>query len=371
MNSWIVAWSYFARPRSSRAFLSLVARSAMIGLALSLVVLITTLSVMNGFERDIREHILSRSPHVLVMGARNNKPVTTPVLQRQNFELTRMLLPQHQYQQVNVIFTDQVDVPKVSTAFSQKFSAMGRLDLLYFKEKTLMGQPIALKKEITLSGMSRVDDLPQVYLPVSMKDEFIGINTMPMQGFWLQNPYKTEPLEKELAAIQPGVKLLSWKKSHATLFEALQSEKTLLTLVLTFLIGLIYVQLALTLLLIYQDKEKDMVALYFFCGNWGAVYRTFFFYGAINIVCGTIAGLFLGWKLSVNLPTIVGVIERYFSIRLLPYERYYSKVFPSDFHWDDWGFIGLSTLILGLFFCHLIIQQFVRQPVAHLLRKHQ
>lgn len=371
VNCYNVAWSYFWRPRSSRAFLSLVARSAMVGLALSLMVLITTVSVMNGFERDIREHILSRSPHVLMMGTQNSQPVKTPIITEQKFELTRMLMPQYQYQQINVVFSDEIDSPKVSTAFASRFSSFGSLEVLYFKEKTLLGQPIAVKKEIALSGQARVDDLPQIYLPRSMKHDFAGVNCLSMQGYWLKNPYQTEMLESELTANYPEAKLMSWKKSHASLFEALQSEKTLMMLVLSFLIALIYVQLALTLLLIYQDKEKDMIALYFFSGGWSAVYRAFFLYGAFNIISGTVTGLFLGWQLAIWLPSIVRIIEFYFGIRFLPYERYYSTSFPSDFHWHDWASIGACTLILGLCFCHFIIQQFVKQPVAHLLRKHQ
>lgn len=371
MNCYNVAWSYFWRPRSSRAFLSLVARSAMVGLALSLMVLITTVSVMNGFERDIREHILSRAPHVMMMGMQNTDPVKTAIVTEQKFELTRMLMPQYQYQQINVIFSDDIESPKVSTAFASRFASLGSLELLYFKEKTLLGQPIAVKKEIALSGQARVDDLPQIYLPGAMKNDFGGLNCLSMQGYWLKNPYQTEVLENELLTSHPAAKLMSWKKSHASLFEALQSEKTLMMLVLSFLIALIYVQLALTLLLIYQDKEKDMVALYFFSGGWGAVYRTFFLYGAFNIISGTMTGLLLGWQLAVWLPSIVRVVEINFGVRFLPYERYYSTAFPSDFHWQDWTMIGVLTLVLGLCFCHLIVHQFVKQPVAHLLRKHQ
>lgn len=343
----------------------------MVGLALSLVVLITTISVMNGFEHDIRDHILSRAPHLLVMGSQPQLAVTTPLVTEQKFEMTRMLLPQYQYQQINIIFSDDIELPKVSTAFASRFSAVGQLDLLYFKEKTLMGQPIAVKKEIALSGSVRLDEVPQIYLPSSMKSEFIGLSLLPMQGYWLKNPYQTELLEKELLAYQPSAKLASWKKSHASLFEALQSEKTLMMVVLSFLIGLIYVQLALTLLLIYQDKEKDMVALYFFSGGPKAVYRTFFLYGAFNIISGTLSGLFFGWQLAIWLPSLVKLIEKSFGIRFLPYERYYSSSFPSDFHWQDFGIVGVCTILLGLLFCHMIVQQFVRQPIAHLLRKHQ
>jgi ABC-type lipoprotein release transport system permease subunit len=326
---------------------------------------------MNGFERDIREHILSRSPHVLLIGAQTTQSLNHDIVTIKRFYLTRMLAPQYQYQQINVIFSDEIVEPKVSTAFAARFPSTGRLELLYFKDKSLMGQPIAIKKDIMLSGSVIVDDMMQVYLPSSMITDFTSMSYMPMEGFWLKNPYSTDTLEKELLSQQPSAKVVAWKKSYAALFEALQSEKILMTLVLSFLIALIYIQLALTLLLIYQDKEKDMVALYFFSGGRQAVYRVFFIYGALNIISGTAAGLLLGWQLAQNLPWVVKKIETWCHIRFLPYERYYSTSFPSDFHWQEWANIGFWTLLIGLLFCHFIINQFIKQPIEHLLRKQQ
>jgi ABC-type lipoprotein release transport system permease subunit len=98
-----LAWLYFAKPQSS-SLLKIIPRAAMLGLAFSLTIFITTLSVMNGFERDIRDRLLNRAPHLILF---EEKKINTELLEpaiRKNikaqefFVQTKMILPDFSYQ---------------------------------------------------------------------------------------------------------------------------------------------------------------------------------------------------------------------------------------------------------------------------------
>jgi len=347
----------------------------MFGLALSLIVLIATLSVMNGFERDIRDKLLSRTPHITALGTHQLDPYSLPLLEpflkkTEKFYHTKMLLADYGYLQVTVIFSDSIVEPKISTALLSHVSSIKPLKLLYFSSKKALFN--TMPSLITITPLTSVeDDQLDIFLPLSEKDRFTGLIVTPMQGIWLNNPMLVDQSSNMLRSYYPTTHFVTWRESYASLFEALTSEKRLIFVVLSLLIVLIYVQLGLTLLLIFKEKEKDMVALYFFFNGWSSVYRIFFYYGLFNVVFGTFLGCLGGYCVALYLPDMIMLLEKIFHCTVLPYEQYYSKHLPSEVRWDDILFIGSATLIAGTLAAHLIAKSVLSKKIDQLLRHNQ
>jgi lipoprotein-releasing system permease protein len=369
-----LAWIYFYKPKTT-SLLKIIPRAAMFGLALSLVILIATLSVMNGFERDIRDKLLSRTPHLTALGTQqiDVKSIAElePLLRKtENFYHTKMLLPDDQYLQVNVIFSDTIEQPTVSSALVKTIGPIKPIKLMCFSRKKALWQPIPMIVSIT--PVFVIDDQQlDIFLPLSDKDLFKGLIMQPMQGFWLDNPLLVDQAESLLKNQYPKVSFISWKQTYSSLFEALQSEKRLIFIVLSLLIVLIYVQLALTLLLIFKEKEKDTITLYFFLKARSSIYRVFLSYGLLNVIFGTMLGCFGGYAFAHFLPDIIVCFERIFHCTVLPYEQYYSKHLPSEVRLDDVIFIGIVTLLAGIIACHFIVKNILSKKIDQLLRDHQ
>lgn len=376
MSAIKLAWLYFSKPQSS-SLLKIIPRAAMLGLAFSLTIFITTLSVMNGFERDIRDRLLNRAPHLIIFEEKKINPdILNPTIRKnikaqEFFVQTKMILPDFSYQQVQVIFSELIDDVTVSTALAAQTNCLDMdLKLMTFKSKKALWQPVPII--VTIVPVKELPDSQLiVYLPIAYKEKFKGLQLYPIQGIWLNNIMAVDDLDKALKEQDPSLMTVTWKKSYATIFDALLSEKRLISVVLTLLIVLIYVQLALTLILVFKDKEKDMIALYFFKGGARSVYDTFYLYGALNVTLGVILGCFGGFFVSKSLPTIVNFLENLFNFHILPYQQYYVKVFPSEFLWEDLIISGSVSLIVGLATTHLIVKYVSQKKMEQLLRQYQ
>jgi lipoprotein-releasing system permease protein len=374
VEHFLLAWAYFYRPKT-HSLLKIIPRAAMFGLALSLIVLITTLSVMNGFERDIRDKLLSRTPHLLAPGNHlvesQYLPALQPLLQKTEcFYHTKMLLPDYNYLQVNVIFSDGVDEPTLSSALFKMIDKIAPMKLMFFTNKKVLWQPVPVLT--TIEPVKVIDDQQlDIFLPVAEKERFKGLVMSPMQGFWFNEPFLVDQAQAILQKTYPKVYFVSWKETYKSLFEALHSEKRLIFVVLSLLITLIYVQLALTLLLIFKDKEKDMISLYFFMNGWNSVYKIFFYYGLLNITFGVVLGCIGGWVVAHSLPDVIIFFEKVFHCTVLPYDQYYSKHLPSEVRIDDIIFIAITTFILGVLACHFIVKSVSVKKIDQLLRQHQ
>ena len=141
-----IALRYFLFPKKDTP--KLIPRAGMIGLALSITVLLTTLSVMNGFDSHIKEKVISRMPHI--SSPTLSKYEMDKVSQDQGFEIskvgefyqTRLLVPKWQYVQVHVFISGEFDVPTISSSLAHQFNWNGpsEINLWGFTQKKIFGK---------------------------------------------------------------------------------------------------------------------------------------------------------------------------------------------------------------------------------------
>ncbi len=347
-----VAWAYFKSSHTKVRSLRLIARGAMLGLALSLMILIMTLSVMNGFERDLRKKLLTQSPHIIAFHTHDlivPATVSSRVAKVEKSYQVRLLLPQFQFQQIYVSVTDRVLSRQISTALLAEKNIPEKIEFVGLKSPGSQFTQFSLDGFHSFSDPSPLLLLPLVDLPF-VKD----LGAVKIQGFWLHDPFDVAEVTAALAYKYPFIKFLSWQDQHQSFFDALAGEKRLISLVLGFLIVLIYVQFALTLVLIFHDKKQDLIVLSSCCKNKNMVYETFFWYGAYNVFFGTILGTAAGAFGAVYLPSLTAFLEKTFQFQILPYKHYNSSTLPSQLLVTDLLYTSFFALILGLLTSHAL-----------------
>jgi len=351
MFSAYVAWAYFRSPNSILRSLRWISRGAMLGLALSLSILIVTLSVMNGFERDIRHKLLTKSPHIIAF---HTHELALPeeqekILQVEKAYQVRLLLPQWNYQQIHASVSDRVETRQISSALLSTHTLAHFIDFIGIcsSSQTLT--------QFSLDDFTVFDDRSPILL-LPMKDFAIvkDLGAVKIQGFWLHDPFDVDAVTFSLKQKYPHVQILSWKDQHQSFFDALSGEKRLISFVLSLLIILIYIQFALTLVLLFNDKKHDLIVLNSCCENKNMVYETFFLYGCYNVVFGTVIGLIGGSFIATILPSLTQFLENTFQFEFLPYQHYSSHTLPSDLLYSDLIYTGLFALIFGVLTSHVL-----------------
>lgn len=368
-----VALRYFFAPRDNTP--KVIPRAGTIALALSITVLIATLSVMNGFDRSIKESILSKMPHIFSTTLKSHRVDASShqnIIDTGSFYQTRVFVPHWNYRQVHVFFSERFEKPMISSAlFKEHFLPLpSELEVVGFKEKKLFKKPVAQSLYLTIEAV-RKDTSASLYLPLSFLEQFQSLPLTELTGFWLEDPFAVDPVASHLQKTYPHEHFYTWKSQHEALFKALLAEKRLVSVVLSLLVILIFIQITLTMILIFKDKQKDMVALSCYFQGQKSVFKVFFFYAIINIVLGILFGSVLGISLSYYLPDIVHFLEGLLHMDVLPYDEYGFDKLPSYFLFSD--FIGVTSFsfVLGVLCSYFLIRKLAKAPILSILRQYQ
>ena len=252
----------------------------------------------------------------------------------------------------------------------RRYQLNQHLTFICFSSKKVFGKPVARSHDVTFHNQ-RDDDSMSVYLPLEYRSQFKELILYPMVGYWLKDPFMSTSLIEDLRHEFPAISFVSWDEHYSSLFDALHSEKRLLFVVLSLLILLIYGQLAFTMMLLFKEKEKDMIPIYFFKNAKRSLRIVFYSYGLLNVFLGLALGCLGGWWLSLHLSQIVQVMERLLGINLLPYSEYYSSNLPSVFYVNDLINVVIVTLIIGGSVVALVVEKTLARPIQQLLREYQ
>ncbi len=381
----------YTRAKRRNHFISFISASSMLGIMLGVTALITVLSVMNGFHKEVRERILGMASHATILGLdggladwkevmalaeRHPRVVgSAPFVevqamlagpQRASGALVRGILPEME--------------PRVSDVGEKM--RQGSLELL---------QPgqwgIILGKELAnLLGVYMGDKVtvlvPQLNVtPAGMMPRFksftvVGIFEVGMGEYdsgvalvhaedaaklmrleagmsgvrlKLDDMYQAPEVVRELANQRPGIYRISdWSQQHRNFFAALQTEKRMMGLILFLIVAVAAFNIVSTLVMVVTDKQSDIAILRTLGTSSGSVMAIFIVQGATLGFLGTLLGIAGGIGLSLNLEAIVKGIEDLFHVKFLDPNIYYISRLPSDLHWNDVGLISVTAFIITL-----------------------
>ena len=153
----------------------------------------------------------------------------------------------------------------------------------------------------------------------------------------------------ELAKVLPPYVMASdWSRNNRTWFAAVQTEKRMMFLILALIVAVAAFNLLSSLVMAVKDKQSDIAILRTLGAGPGEVARIFLVQGALIGVVGTIAGVAGGMLIAYNVDVIVPFIEGLFGVHFLPREIYFISALPSDPQVNDIVIIGVTSLVLSL-----------------------
>lgn len=372
-------------------FISFISVVSMAGIALGVMALIVVLSVMNGFQQELRTRILGVAAHLEISGesgrltdwpsvltqARKNKEVLTgaPYVNGQGMltngdqvrgTLIRGVLPEFENQVAD--FGTYMKVGKLADLKAGEFGIIlgGELARLL---GVLRGDKVTLLtpqgnitpagvmpriKQFTVvgifeAGMFEYDSgLALIHLQdaqklLRMNEDVSGVRLKLVELF--RAPFVTRDLSRTLAG---DYFISDWTQSHSNFFRAVAIEKRMMFLMLLLIVAVAAFNLVSTLVMAVTDKQSDIAILRTLGAKPGSIMKIFIVQGSFIGVSGTILGVVSGVLFALNLETVVPMIERALGMDLFPADVYYISELPSKLVWADVGVIGLVSLVLSL-----------------------
>jgi lipoprotein-releasing system permease protein len=381
----------YTRAKRRNHFISVIALISMLGIALGVMALITVLSVMNGFQKELRGRILGVASHVVINGVGNRlvpwREVMTSATQHPDvvaaapFVLAQSMLSVGSAVQGAVI--RGID-PRAEATVAEvgQHMRVGRMeDLKPGEFGIVLGSELARALTVRV-GETVVLIAPQGQvtpagiLPRLRQFRVVGIFEVGMYEYDYglayidiedaQRLYRLEDavsgvrlklddlmqaprVARELARLLPGEAYAAdWTRSHANFFRAVEIEKRVMFIILTLIVAVAAFNIVSALVMAVTDKQADIAILRTLGASPGSVMKVFMVQGSLMGVIGTLAGVAAGVALALNIDVVVPFIEQTFGVRFLAKDVYYISDLPSDLQWGDVMVIGVVSLVLTL-----------------------
>ena len=386
-----LGWRYTRAGRATRrnGFISFISGVSMLGIALGVAALIIVLSVMNGFQKEVRDRMLAVVSHIEIAApgggalpdmqrtlsqARANPAVVgaAPFVAAQALlargedmrgVLVRGIDPQ-QEAQVTDLAAENVEGLKALEP--GQFRVILGLDLAR-QLGVRVGDVVTLiapSGQVTPAGV--VPRLKQMTVAGTFSSGHYEYDSAlallhhqdAERIFRLEGPsgirlklrdlHQAPQVARQLADSLSGPLLIrDWTQQNKTWFAAVQLEKRMMFIILTLIVAVAAFNLVSTLVMTVQDKRADIAILRTLGASPASIMATFVVQGAMVGVIGTLAGLALGLAVAFNIDVIVPAIERALQTSFLPRDIYLISRMPSEPQASDIVPIALISLVLA------------------------
>jgi lipoprotein-releasing system permease protein len=366
----------------------------MVGIALGVAALIVVLSVMNGFQKEVRDRMLSVLPHIeiYVPGAEPLKVLDEwTVLAKQARQSTQvtgaapfvaaqaMLMRGQDLRGVQVRGIDPLAEKEVSDAGSQMVRGKmtdlkpGSFGIVLGQEladilQVRIGQTVMMlapaanispagftprMRQFTLVGTFRSGhyeyDSSLAFVDATDAAKMFRDGGMAGVRLRVNDMHRAPEIAQSLISLLPGnVAIADWSRNNRTWFAAVQTEKRMMFLILTLIVAVAAFNLLSSLVMAVKDKQSDIAILRSFGATPGEIARIFLVQGALIGVIGTLLGVVGGAAIAFNVDVLVPAIERMIGAQFLPREVYFINALPSDPQLSDITTIGVTSLLMSL-----------------------
>jgi lipoprotein-releasing system permease protein len=388
---WLVGLRYTrAGKRSGRnSFISFISLISMAGIGLGVAALIVVLSVMNGFQKEVTDRMLSVLAHIEVFDVRGSMP-DWRAQAREAFrnpavrgaapfvETQGMLLRDDALRPAVIRGVLPEEEPKVSDVAAQvKRGSLGALKPGAFN--IVLGVELAralqvrLGEKVTLA-LAQGQVTPAGVLPRMRSFTVVGVfeaghnefdsglafvhlddaeRLLRLDGpsglrLRLDDMHRAPQVAQELKRSMPGELVLrDWSKLNANWFAAVQTEKHMMFIILTLIIAVAAFNLVSTLVMTVTDKQADIAILRTLGASPRSIMKIFMIQGALVGILGTGLGVASGVLVALNVDVIVPFIEHVLGVQFLSKDIYFISTVPSDLRWADVGKIGALAVVLA------------------------
>ncbi len=388
----LLGWRYTRAGRATRrnGFISFISGVSMLGIALGVAALIVVLSVMNGFQQEVRDRMLGVLSHVEVFtpdgGALPDLPTTLRELRAHPevvgaapFIAAQGLLARGE--DMKGVLLRGID-PAQEPAVTSLAGALAQTVLPQLQPGAFgivlggaLAQSLGLRVgdavtlvapsgQVTPAGVvPRLKQMSVVGLFDSGHYEydstlaFIHIDDA-ARIFRLEGPtgvrlklkdlHRAREVTQQLASMVSGDLLLrDWTRQNRTWFAAVQLEKRMMFIILTLIVAVAAFNLVSTLVMTVTDKRADIAILRTLGASPRSIMAIFVVQGALVGVIGTLAGLLLGLGIAFNIDTLVPALESLLGTHFLPQDIYLISRMPSEPQQGDIVPIALISLLLA------------------------
>ncbi len=371
----------YTRAKRRNHFISFISLTSMIGVALGVAALITVLSVMNGFEKELRERILGMTSHAFVTGTDGSledwqsleddlKDMPDVVDTAPFVEGQAMLSRNSKVRGTMLRGIDPALEPKVSDIGDKV--VVGKLDDLKAGEfGIILGRDLAASMGVTRGDKitvitPHVTPTPAGVIPRLKRLDVVGIFEIGMYEYdsqlavmhmedaaklfripgkvsgvrlELTDVYQAPQITRELLIqLPPQYRAADWTMQHANFFRALKTEKTVMFVILMLIVAVAAFNIVSTLVMMVTDKRADIAILRTLGLSPRGVMGIFMVQGTLIGLIGTLLGIAGGVALAMNVSGIIAGVENILGYQFLPADVYYISDLPSDLqrcksHW--------------------------------------
>lgn len=384
-----VGLRYTAAKRSNH-FISFISLASMLGLMLGVAALIVVLSVMNGFDRELKQRILGMVPHATISAF--GRPMEGWTDLRQTVEKDPAVLASAPYIQAQGMLTNRgvvrgVMVYGIRPDDERKVSILGNHiktgsldaleqqrfgivlgDLLARFLGVRVGDKVTLVlpeasvsvagvvprlKRFTVVGTFEVGaelDASLAYISMGDAAKIKRYKGELIDGLRLKfDDLFTAPQQARQIANQLDgyYRTSDWTRTHGNLFQAIQLEKRMIGLLLFLIVLVAAFNIVSTLVMVVTDKKSDVAILRTLGATKGRIMRIFMVQGTLIGIIGTLLGGLLGVTLALTVSDLVAWVERTFGIQFLNADVYFISYLPSDLQWPDVFTICGAALIIS------------------------
>ena len=380
----------YLRAKRRNGFISFISLASILGIIIGVIALITTISVMTGFQQELRTRILGMVAHATLTGldgplqdwprAVAAAEADPRVAGAAPYVETESLLQGSRRQGAILRGVDPALEPNVSE-LDQKMVA-GRLqDLQAGEFRIILGRELANALAVGVGDpvnvyVSESTSTPLGALPRAKRFTVVGLFEAGAQEYdlglavvhlsdaqklnrmgegvtgvrlKLVDMWDAWPVARSLQdELQGYYRVRDWAQDHANFFRALKMEKTVMFILLSLVVAIAAFNLVSSLVMLVQDKQSDIAILRTLGMSPGAVMGVFVVQGMVIGLLGIAIGVVGGVLLASNLSPVVGAIERLSGTELMPADVYYISGVPSVVVVDDVVRIALVAFVLCL-----------------------
>ena len=381
----------YTSARKSNHFISFIAGVSMIGIALGTIVLITVMSVMNGFQSELQERILGMVPHVVVghrgAGVSDWQSLESEIKKHPDvvsaapfidiqamftvgsntrFGLVQGVLPEKE-SQVSIIddhfLSGSLDslmpgefgiIIGVGLARNLGVTTGDKVTLVIAEGASISPAGISPRtKRFTIVGLFEVrSEADSMMALIHINDaakltrkgdkvSALRVTTNDvLNAQWTAYELRNQISDEYFVS--------DWNYTHGSLFKAIKMEKTMMGVLLTFIVAVAAFNIISTLVMVVTDKQSDIAILRTLGASPATIMKIFMVQGSLNGIIGTFLGVLGGIALAINLPEVVAFIENLFGVSVIPGDVYFIGFLPSELHWEDVVVIASVALSLTM-----------------------
>ncbi len=380
----------YLRAKRRNHFISFISLISMLGIALGVATLITVISVMNGFERELRDRILGMISHATIQGWEGEFPDWARVVERARdhpevigaapYVEQETMLRARRTAGALVRGIDPASEPSVSEV--DQLMVRGELSQLVPGEwKVLLGAGLASRlgvgpgdpvtlfapeiratpagvipqvRRFTVAGVFEAGvheydtALAVIHLADAQRLFRLGENVSGVRlklDDMMRARWVAQELSDELAGFY---RVRDWTQQHANFFRAVQTEKTVMFIILSLIIAVAAFNIISTLVMVVTDKQADIAILKTMGMGPRRIMGVFMVQGSLIGIVGTLLGVVGGIILALNVESVVAALEQLLSTEFLSAEVYYISDLPSELRTSDVLRFAAVSLVLSL-----------------------